>query len=253
MGLIQELADLVSKLNFVVIVHEYEQGLYFRKGKAIEKAVRWMKPQELAELRAEEEKLENKLGWARYFPWSGYDKLPQGFRKNWRGHILHSKRFSKVLRPGIYFHLPFLEHIVTDSRQERVLNLGYISVLTRDTESASKAVIISCNLRYEIMDFYRAYTAIYNYEASLRYHTMSILAMKSQGRSFNEWKLPETISALEKHVIDELRKIVTEKWGLKVHQLYITDVTDAKIHKFIGADVGQVIHFSGSDSAADTF
>lgn len=247
MGVIQEFVDLLSKLNFVAIVHEYEQGLYFRKGIAIEKAVRLMKPQELAELRAEEEKLEKNLGWARYFPWSGNDKLPQGFRKNLWGQILHSKRFSKVLRPGIYFHLPFLEHIVTDSRQERVLNLGYISVLTRDTETA-KAVIISCNLRYEIMDFYRAYTAIYDYEASLRYHTMSILAMKSQGRSFNEWKLPETISALEKHVIDELRKIVTEKWGLKVHQLYITDVTDAKVHKFIGSDVGQVIPFSGSES-----
>jgi hypothetical protein len=40
-------------------------------------------------------------------------------------------------------------------------------------------------------------------------------------------------------VIEELRKIVTEKWGLKIHQIYITDVTDAKIVKFAGDVPGQ--------------
>ena len=111
--------------------------------------------------------------------------------------------------------------------------------MTRDPDPETKAVIISCNLRYEVMDLYRAYTAVYDYEASLRYHTLSIVAMKSLGRSYNEWKMPETISTLERHVIEELRKIVTEKWGLRIHQIYITDVTDAKIYKLVGAEQGQ--------------
>jgi len=152
------------------------------------------------------------------------------------GGLVHSKRFSKVLRPGLYFHLPVIEHVVTDYRQERVMNLGHVSVLTVDEEPAGKAVIISCNLRFELMDFYRAYTAVYDYEVSLQYHTLSILAMKSLGRKYEEWKNPATISSLEKDVVDELRKIVTEKWGLKIHQVYITDVTDARVYKFAGSE-----------------
>jgi len=63
---------------------------------------------------------------------------------------------------------------------------------------------------------------------------MSILALKSLGKKYDDWKDPATISALERQVTEELRKVVTEKWGLKIHQIYITDVTDAKIVKFVG-------------------
>jgi hypothetical protein len=234
MGLIQELADLVGKLTFVGIVHEYEQGLYFRSGVVIEKRVRGVRPGDLAEMVAEERQVQTKvrcLGGALRRRVVG---LPEGYRTTWSGRVLHPRRFSKVLRPGVYFHLPFIEHIVTDSRQERVLNLGFISVLTTDPGPACRAVVISCNLRYEVMNLYRAYTAVYDYEASLRYHTLSILAQKSLGKRYDEWQEPPTIAALEKQVIEELRKIVTEKWGLKIHQVYITDVTDARILKFVG-------------------
>jgi len=227
-------------------VHEYEQGLYFRRGVAVEKVGKDMKPSELLEIRLEEKKLAHQLGVKRFFGKSRAVTLPEGFKIGWTGRVIHPRRYSKVLRPGVYFHIPIIEHIVTDYKQERVLNLGYISVLTSDAEPDSKAVIISCNLRYEIMDFYRAYTAVYDYEASLRYHTMSILAMKSLGRKYNDWKDPQTITTLEKHVIDELRKIVTEKWGLKIHQVYITDVTDAAIYKLVGSEYGSASTVAGT-------
>ena len=234
MGLIQELADLVGKLTFVGIVHEYEQGLYFRSGVVIEKRVRRVKPGDLAEMVVEERRVQGEVGRLGGALRRRAPGLPEGYRTTWSGRVLHPRRFSKVLRPGVYFHLPFIEHIVTDSRQERVLNLGYISVLTTDPGPECKAVVISCNLRYEVMNLYRAYTAVYDYEASLRYHTLSILAQKSLGKRYDEWQEPPTVATLEKQVIEELRKIVTEKWGLKIHQVYITDVTDARILKFVG-------------------
>ena len=239
MGLIQELVDLVSKLTFVAIVHEYEQGLYFRSGVVIEKTIKGFKPADLAQIKAEEQKVQNEIGRIKSLFSLRPSNLPEGFRKTWSGRVLHPRRFSKVLKPGVYFHLPIIEHILTDYKQERVLNLGYISVLTKDPEPECKAVLISCNIRYEIMDLYRSYTAVYDYEASLKYHSMSILALKSLGKKYADWKDPVTISTLEKKVIEELRKIVTEKWGLKIHQIYITDVTDAKIVKFAGDVPGQ--------------
>jgi hypothetical protein len=234
MGLIQELVDLVSKLTFVDIVHEYEQGLYFRNGVVIEKATKGLKAGDLAQIKAEEKKIQSEIGRIRNLFSLQSSNLPEGFRKTWTGRVLHPHRFSKVLKPGVYFHLPIIEHIITDYKQERVLNLGYISVLTKDPEPECKAVIISCNIRYEVMDLYRAYTAVYDYKASLTYHSMSIMALKSLGKKYDDWKDPVTINTLEKQVIEELRKIVTEKWGLKIHQIYITDVTNANIVKFVG-------------------
>jgi len=245
MGVIQEFVDLVSNLNFVAIVHEYEQGIYFRKGTVIERPIRGMKSRDLIGIKTEEKKVTKQLGVKRFFRRVTTSDLPEGFRISWTGRILHPQRFHKVLRPGIYFYIPFIEHIVTDSKQERVLNLGYISVLTSDPEPNGKSVVISCNLRYEIMDLYRAYTAVYDYEASLRYHTMSIMAMKSLGHNYSDWKNPATISTLEKHVIDELRKLVTDKWGLKIHQIYITDVTDATIYKFVNSEYDVVQPLAG--------
>jgi hypothetical protein len=244
MGVLQEFVDLVSKLNFVTIVHEYEQGLYFRNGIALERPVKGITPRDLLEIKTEEQKIAKQLGIKRFFKKGKEVKLPEGFKIHWTGRILNiPKRYHKVLRPGLYFHLPIIEHIVTDYKQERVLNLGYISVLTSDAEPDSKAIVISCNLRYEIMDLYRAYTAVYDYEASLRSHTLSILAMKSLGRNYSDWKNPKTISSLERDVLEELRKIVTDKWGLKIHQIYITDVTDAVIYKFVSNDSGLPSHF----------
>ncbi|EKD27677.1 MAG: hypothetical protein ACD_79C00638G0003 [uncultured bacterium] len=234
MGFIQELTDLISKLNFVTIVHEYEQGLYFRNGIAIEQPIRRFRSDDLDEIVTTENELQQKFGYFRHIFDKKGAKLPPGFKRTWYGKVIHQKRFSKILKAGVYFHIPLIEHIVTDYKQERILDLGYVSVLTNDPEPESKAVIISCNLRYELMDFYRAYTAVYDYVVSLRYHTQSILAEKSIGKKYEEWKNPDTIANLERQVIEELRKVVTDKWGLKIHQLYVTDVTDTRIIKIVG-------------------
>jgi len=233
MGLIQELADLLGKISFVTVVHEYEQGLYFRKGVSIEKAIRKLKVEDLAEIGRQELEVRKKLGPFGVFFVHGRASLPPGYRRSWTGRLRHPHRFSRILRAGVYFYLPLIEHIVTDYKQERILDIGYVSVLTSDPEPESKVVIVSCNLRFEMMDFYRAYTAVYDYEVSLRYHALSILARNAVGKKFEDWKKPETIAELEKKVVEELRKLATEKWGIKVHQIYVTDVTNARIFKFV--------------------
>jgi regulator of protease activity HflC (stomatin/prohibitin superfamily) len=82
---------------------------------------------------------------------------------------------------------------------------------------------VSCNIRYELMDLYRAYTAIHDYEASLRDHTLSILAKHCRGKSYDDWKSPEVVKQVETSVLEELREVVTGKWGLHIHNVYITD------------------------------
>jgi flagellar basal body-associated protein FliL len=224
MGIIQELADVIGKLKFFEVVHEYQQGLYFRKGRVMERPVRLDK-NEKKKLRAEEKKLVSDVGGYRSFilPFRP-PKLPPKYKRSFiTGLPLHPKRFekSRVLRPGIYFFIPLVDSIVTDSRQQKVLNLGNISVPTIDADS--KTVLVSCNIRYELMNLYLAYTAVHDYETSLKDHTLSILAKNSRGKRYEDWKDPQVIDKLEKNVMRELKTIVTEKWGLKIHRVYITD------------------------------
>lgn len=228
MGWVQEVVDLVGKLSFFAIVHEYEQGLYFRRGRAIDKKVRWSK-EELEKIVQEERKVirDNKgvfpLMFSRFYKRDITPSFPEGYKRGLITNLpKHSKRYEKgkVLKPGVYFNVPILDSIVIDFQQEKILNLGNIGVPTIDEES--KEVRVSCNLRYQLMDLYRAYTAVHDYESSLKGHTLSILAKHSRGKKYCEWKNPKVIEELEEEVKKELRKIVTEDWGLKIYEIYIT-------------------------------
>lgn len=234
MGWIQEIADLFGKLAFYKIVHEYEQGLYFRAGRVQERRLpkRALKPKDLEKiLDGEKTTYKTAGGFLGFLPFRR-PALPKGYRRDWvAGRPLHPDRYSKVLQPRLYFHIPLIDDIVTDSNQEAVLNCPFATVPTIDPETST--IAISCNIRYEVSNFYLAYTAVHDYKLSLRDHALSILALKSMGKTIEQWKDPAEIRKLGEAVEQELRKIVTEKWGIKIHQVYITDVVPAKAYKIL--------------------
>lgn len=235
MAWIQEIADIIGKLSFYEIVYEYQQGLYFRNGTAIEKRIKW-DDEDLEEIIAEEKKVINdNRGRFRimydYLSRRNKVKFPEGYKRNILGLPRHAKRYDKdkVLRAGFYWNIPIIDVIVVDSQQEKILNLGNISVLTIDDEP--KRVTVSCNIRYELMDFYRAFTAVHDYEDSLIDHSLSILAKYSRGKTYKEWADTQVVEKLEDDVRKELRKLVTEDWGLKIHEVYVTDNVDSTFQR----------------------
>lgn len=251
MGAIREFIDFVGKLKFYEIVYSYQQGLYWRNGKPLEIRRRniskkerenaWSKEKALIEKMGTEavpEKWRGKrwlcvaMGYAQFLPFAR-PELPDGFVQSfWTGLPLHESRFSKILDPGLYLHVPILDDIVTASIQERVLNLGNINVLTSDTNSPVP-MSISCNLRYKLLDFYKAYTAVHDYEASLKDHTLSILAKYSRGRTMADWQDSKKINELEEEVVKELRSVVTDSWGLKILKIYITDNVPSNTNRIV--------------------
>ena len=48
-----------------------------------------------------------------------------------------------------------------------------------------------------------------------------------------QWKKPEEIKKLGNEVEQELRKVVTERWGIRIHQVYITDVVPTRAYKIL--------------------
>lgn len=236
MGWVKEIIDLLEQLRFHNIVHEYQQALYFRAGTVIERKVKWgnnpSDKKKLEEIIAEEKEVIKSAGGESHFIFER-PQIPEGFyRSRITGLPVSKKRFDKILRAGWYFKLPILDNIVIDDVQESILNLGDIQVPTNETDiKDSKVVLLSCNLRYEVRNFYKSYTAVNDYKASLKDHTMSILAKHSRGKSYADWINLSKITELETEVIKELRKIVTDKWGLQIHNVYITNNAQCTLQK----------------------
>ena len=223
MGIIQELADIFGKLKFCEMVHEYQQGLYFRNGSAIERPIRGNIAGLEDIVKEEQDVIELNGGYHSFIiPFAKPQILPPGYKRSfWTGLPKSPKRYSKVLKPGIYFHFPFVDSVVLEYNQEKVINLDNITVPTMDADS--KVVILSCNIRYRMADFYKAYTVVHDFEKSLKDYTLAILAQNSRGKTYDDWKNPKVIERLQDKVLMELREVVTEKWGLEIYKVYVTD------------------------------
>lgn len=236
MGWIQELRDLIKEFSFYEIVYEYQQGLFFRAGKAIEVRRRSLKGSELEKIVAEEKQMINTITnnkwWKKlmyYLPFVKV-KVPEKYKRSfWTGRLLHPNRFSKILDPGLYFFIPIIEEIVKDSQQEQVLNLESISIPTTE----SKTITVSANIRFYVHDYFKAYTAVHDFRKSLKDHSLSILSECSIGKSYEDWKKPEFIKSLANLVETELRKIVTRNWGISIQQVYITDHAESQYIKHV--------------------
>ena len=143
-----------------------------------------------------------------------------------------SKRFSRILDPALYAHWPFVDSIVTDNIQQRVLNLPAVTIQSAEGEN----ITLSCNIRYQVMDFYRAYTAVHDYEASLKDHALSILAKGGMGLPKERLTKREEVLKLAEEVRKDLRKVVTDEWGLKIHEVYVTDNPLSQVIRLYNGD-----------------
>ncbi|MFH0701818.1 MAG: SPFH domain-containing protein [Candidatus Woesearchaeota archaeon] len=230
MGIIQELEDLVNKFRFQDIVYEYQQGLYIVLGTAIERK-RKITSEEEEKYRLLEEAVVEEKGSVAFLPFRR-PELPPEYRRSWiNGMPKHQGRYSKLLSPGMYFYLPGICTMVKDSTQMRVLDLGSITIMT--TDNYPIPVGISCNLRYRLADLYKAYTAVHDYEDSLKIETLSRLAEASLGKSLNDWKAQSTIKGVESKVAESLRELVTNKWGLEILNVTLTDVTPTYTQRLV--------------------
>lgn len=222
MGWVQEIVDLFGKLSFYTIVHEWEQGLYIRRGRVIEKTIKRDRG-ELEEIVQGERRVADENGGRLGLFFDRKKPLPEGYGRGvLTGQPVDSKRYEKqkVLMPGFYWNIPILDDIIVRPQQEIVLNLGNVAVPTVDEENTE--VNVSCNIRYELWDLEKAFVAVHDYEQSLRDHALSILAKSSRGRTYEQWKTSSVVEELEEQVKKDLEPVVTEEWGLKIYKVYVT-------------------------------
>lgn len=231
MSWVQELFDIIGKFNFVETVYEYQQGLYFRCGEAKEKRIRW-NGQDLEDIVTRENSVREMVGWKRFVPFTN-PQLPNSYRRSKiLGRIREETRDAtdKNLKPGIYFFIPFFDGVFVDSQQERMISLGTITLDTKDVESETK--LISPNIRYQLVNYYKAFTAVHDYESSLKDYVLSMLANNCRDMSRKDWTNPDKVTKVEEKVLEEIADVAAN-WGLQVKNVYVVDSGACNIQKLV--------------------
>ncbi len=281
MGFVLELVQLMKMGMelFVKIVREDEQALYIDRGVVLATRVKWEK-ETLQEIRTEEKIYQKQMGGLMgCLMRAELPKEAKNYRKDFLGRPRHPKRYvrDKVLHPGLYPHIPLIQDIYKETTKETVLNAGFVTMFTADEHPRN--IALSCNVRYEVLDLYRAVMKVNRYPITLADHTMSILFRHCLGKPFDFWvnvnqetgkreqeKLSEekeeekplvsyergitsyervekeiksvkkpkdykettTIGRLELEIEEDLRKLATNRWGIKIYEVYFTDISNCK-------------------------
>lgn len=232
MGFVTEIVDLLKKFKLAKTVYEYQQGLYIVAGKARKLAVRHSS-EELAEFsRLEQELIESCDGPSAFL--FSRPEIPEDYHYSWvNGLPVHNKRTerSRILHQGIYLVLPGLCEIITIPAKMKSLDLGSITVPSADDPPIPLS--ISCNLRYRVVDGYKAYKEVDDYEESLKIETLSQLSDSCFGRRYNEWNKIETRTEVQNDVAKNLRDLVTDQWGLEIFKVTITDVAPTTTNRIV--------------------
>ena len=241
---VQDIFEYFDKFRFWEIVNEYQQGLHFRKGVVMKRRIKYHGP-ELDEIVADEKKTMNENGGRRKYlmPFSR-PEVPEGYKRSfWTGLLKHPKRSEKDkrLRAGLYFYIPFLDDIVATDVQERVIDLQNLSVPTAEKGARSRVMCVSCAMRYEIQNYYKAHTKVHDYEQTLQDYTLAELAKQSRNWEYDDWKDPDVIKEIESGVVKSLRQTATKKWGLKIHTFYITDHVSAEVKRLLHEGVSSQV------------
>ena len=219
----EDLLNFLDNFKFAGIVYEDQLAGLIHAGRYTERPFKQLKGDLKDKVEAAEKELIEKLGgeMGRFAFLNPFyrPELPEDFRYD--GLFRTPKdRFDEHLSPGVYFLMPFVDHLYKATKNVQSLNVGNITVLTSDQDS--KTMLVSCNIRYDILRLKKLYLKVDNYEKDLCEQSVSVLNNCCRGKTFEQWKTPEFIKQLADEVKVELRKDVTEPWGIRIQEVYIT-------------------------------
>ena len=152
-----------------------------------------------------------------------------------RGVLFLFGRWVYRVGPGMWPRMPWpftdLLDVVADSVMERPVEIESQSVTTKD----GKAVCISTNLTYEVVDFKRFFCEVHDGHGSLRVECKAHVHQRVRELSLEDLLTQQ--GALETY---SSRRGLVERakdWGIKVKEVRITQLVLAKHFRLIGDDM----------------
>src|SRR3989344_2368788 len=92
-------------------------------------------------------------------------EFSDGFKRSfYSGLPLYKEHFSKILQHGWYWYIPIVDEIIKASTQEDVMDIKEITFqTTEDDPKESKTMMLSYNVRYKLINIYKAYMSVKDY------------------------------------------------------------------------------------------
>jgi len=116
---------------------------------------------------------------------------------------------------------PVVGEIVVVEVKEQVLDLRSQSLTTKD----NKAIAIGLSVAYSIHDPIRAVLEVQDWDESMAAEMLGVAGEYVLTKTFKELL---SDSGLSKNVLDEIRKVATVRWGLKVLRVRRSDFSSCR-------------------------
>ncbi len=125
-------------------------------------------------------------------------------------------KWNKVITKGWFWYIPLFQRIIYMEVQTQVVDLRGQSVQSKDGSS----VVVSGAIQYSISDIYKAIFNVQDVDKSLETLALGIILEYMKNKNLEEC---HDITSLK----NEIREGIHEAafgWGLKIEEVYITDL-----------------------------
>lgn len=147
-----------------------------------------------------------------------------GIRITWGNRV-------KDCPPGWYLWWPLFQVVQKIVVVPQVVDLRSQSIKTKDNHS----IIVSAAIQYKVVEVRKTLLNVYDYDKSIQTLALGVIAEYVKNRTLEEC---QDFAAIR----EEIRKSVVDtmgNWGLKIQNIYITDLDEAKTIRVLTNDSAQ--------------
>lgn len=135
-----------------------------------------------------------------------------------------------ALGPGFHMYWPVLGFIEATPASEQVLDISSQSLTTSDHQ----VILVGVSVAYAVIDPVRAIYRVIDRDESIANETLGIVQEFVSTHTYAECARTEPMM---QHLLTEIRKIVTERWGCKVFRVRRTDFAKHRVLRLVNDPV----------------
>ena len=130
------------------------------------------------------------------------------------------------LTPGYWIYWPLIQNIEIIKCKTQIVDLRPQSIATKDDQE----LIISGAIKYRVISARKALLEVYDYDKNVQTLALGVIAKFANQKTYDECK---SIKDLEAELLRGVREAAAG-FGLKIMQVYITDLCRAKSFRIMG-------------------
>jgi regulator of protease activity HflC (stomatin/prohibitin superfamily) len=145
-------------------------------------------------------------------------------REYQNGLTLRFGKFYRVLTPGLWFKIPFIDEVSEHFIATTTISLPAQSLSTQD----GKSIVIEAVVKYNIEDIKKYVLEIYDAADAIKDITMSTIKKIVMPKAWEELKKFDVDNEITKKVRAEVKK-----YGIYIHEITLTSMDTIRSYRLI--------------------